>query len=303
MTVSVSNVYPIIAAVAVIAASAFLVKIYLSKKKKKITLVDPNVKYPLKLVYKEDISHDTRLFRFALPSKEHVLGLPTGQHIYLSCRIDGEPVVRPYTPVSSDEDLGKVDLVVKIYKANVHPKFPNGGKMSQYLDAMSIGDQIDFRGPNGKLKYEGNGIFSIQKDKKSPPEKKFYQNLAMIAGGTGITPMMQLARQILKDDKDKTKLTLLFANQTEDDILLRNEIEDYMGRFGDKFKVWYTLDRPSSSWEYSSGFVNEQMIKDNLADPGDQTIVLMCGPPPMIDFACKPNLDKLGYKEEHRFAY
>lgn len=87
--------------------------------------------------------------------------------------------------------------------------------MSQYLDAMAIGDSIDFRGPNGKLIYEGSGNFSIRKDKKSPPEKKFYKNLAMIAGGTGITPMMQLARQILKDENDETTLSLLFANQVD----------------------------------------------------------------------------------------
>merc|ERR1712013_840893 len=85
-------------------------------------------KYPLKLVEKVVLSHDTRLFRFELPSHAHCLGLPIGQHIYLSARINGSLVVRPYTPTSSDEDLGHMDLVVKIYPANTHPKFPEGGK-------------------------------------------------------------------------------------------------------------------------------------------------------------------------------
>lgn len=40
--------------------------------------------------------------------------LHTGQHIHLSARIDGALVVRPYTPVSSDDDKGFVDLVVKV---------------------------------------------------------------------------------------------------------------------------------------------------------------------------------------------
>lgn len=99
------------------------------------------------------------------------------------------------------------------------------------------------------------------------------------------------------------KIQINLLNQTEADILLRNEIENYVAKYGEKFKVWYTLDKPPVNWTYSSGFVNDQMIKENLAKPGDDTIVLMCGPPPMIDFACKPNLDKLGYKEEHRFSY
>lgn len=38
----------------------------------------------------------------------------SGQHIYLSAKIDGKLVVRPYTPVSSDDDKGFVDLVVKV---------------------------------------------------------------------------------------------------------------------------------------------------------------------------------------------
>ena len=51
---------------------------------------------------------------FALPSEQHVLGLPIGQHIYLSAKINGELVVRPYTPTSSDDDKGYFDLVLKV---------------------------------------------------------------------------------------------------------------------------------------------------------------------------------------------
>lgn len=81
---------------------------------KKVALVDPNVKYPFKLAYKEVLTHDTRRFRFELPSKEHSLGLPLGQHIYLSAQINGELVVRPYTPTSRDYDKGYFDLVIKV---------------------------------------------------------------------------------------------------------------------------------------------------------------------------------------------
>ena len=113
--------------VGVVAITAILAKILLDRKKKKITLEDPNVKYSLKLVEKQIVSHDTRRFVFALPSPNHILGLPVGQHIYLSAKINGSLVVRPYTPVTSDEDLGHMDLVVKVYFKDVHPKFPDGG--------------------------------------------------------------------------------------------------------------------------------------------------------------------------------
>ncbi|KAE8613086.1 hypothetical protein XENTR_v10007560 [Xenopus tropicalis] len=268
-----------------------------------ITLENPDIKYALRLIDKEEISHDTRRFRFALPSPEHILGLPIGQHIYLSARVDGNLVVRPYTPVSSDDNRGYVDLVVKIYFKNIHPKFPEGGKMSQYLDSLRIDETIDFRGPSGLLTYSGRGTFQIRPDKKSPPVTKKAKHLGMIAGGTGITPMLQLIRAVMKDKEDKTICYLLFANQTERDILLRSELEEIRVSHPSRFKLWYTLDRAPEDWDYSQGFVNEDMISSFMPPPGDEVLILMCGPPPMIQYAINPSLDKLSYPQDRRFAY
>lgn len=58
--------------------------------------------------------------RFDLQSPEHILGLPIGQHMHLSARFQpkGEDremlTVRPYTPVSSDDDIGFFELVIKV---------------------------------------------------------------------------------------------------------------------------------------------------------------------------------------------
>ena len=237
---------PLLVGASVVVITAVLAKYYFDQKKSKpITLKDPNLKYALKLVEREEISHDTRRFRFALPSPKHVLGLPTGQHIYLTCRVNGSLVVRPYTPTSSDEDEGYVDLVIKVYFKDVHPKFPEGGKMSQYLNDMKVGDTIDVRGPSGLLVYNGRGQFAIKKDKKSEPVLSNYKKVSMIAGGTGITPMLQLIRHVFRDPRDKTQLALLFANQSEQDILLRQELEEVQRAYPDQFKVWYTVDRPT----------------------------------------------------------
>jgi len=298
------QIVPVAVGFGLVILTAVAAKIFLDqKKKKKITLVEPNTKYALKLIDKVNLSHDTRRFRFELPSSEHVLGLPTGQHIYLTARIDGQLIVRPYTPTSSDEDHVFMDLVVKVYFKNVHPKFPDGGKMSQYLENMKIGDTIDVRGPSGHLIYNGNGEFAIRKDKKSEPKIISVKRVSMIAGGTGITPMLQLIRQVFRDKNDRTCLSLLFANQTEDDILLREELEEVQKEYPERFKLWYTVDRPNEDWAYSSGFISSDMIKDHLFPPSDDDLVVMCGPPPMINFACIPNLDKLEYNPEMRFAY
>lgn len=135
----------------------------------------------------------------------------------------------------------------QVYFKNVHPKFPDGGKMSQYLENLKIGDTIDVRGPSGRLVYNGNGEFAIKKLRKDPPQIIKVKNVAMIAGGTGITPMLQIIRQIAKITNDDTKLSLLYANQTEKDILVRKELEEVAEKHPDQFKLWYTVDTPTES--------------------------------------------------------
>merc|ERR1712137_278225 len=108
---------------------------------------------------------------------------------------------------------------------------------------------------------------------------------------------------ILKDPEDKTKLSLLYANQTEEDILVRDLLEDLQQKHSERFSLWYTLDRPNADWKYSQGFINKEMIEEHLPAASDSTVVLMCGPPPMIKFACLPNLEEVGHQKDKLIAF
>ena len=130
----------------------------------------------------------------------------------------------------------------------------------------------------------------------------------MISGGTGITPMLQVLHAIFRDTKDSTTTaSLLFANQTEDDILVREELESLAKEFPDRFKLHYTLDRPpSENWAYSTGFINKEMVQNHVLRSGvdtKDTQVLMCGPPPMLKFACIPALTELSIDENNHFSF
>lgn len=116
--------------------------------------------------------------------------------------------------------------------------------MSQFLEGLKIGDTITIRGPAGRLTYLGDGKFSIKKLRNEPAQIVKASKVNMIAGGTGITPMLQLVRHILKTKGDGTQLRLLFANQTEKDILVRKELEEAADKYPEQFKLWYTLDSP-----------------------------------------------------------
>lgn len=154
------------------------------------------------------------------------------------------------------------------------------------------------------MDYKGRGVFTIKKMRK-PLETRKAKHFGMIAGGTGLTPMLQVITGILKDPKDKTTMSLIYANQTEDDILMRKEIEDLAKRYPDRFKFHYTIDRPPNNWAYSTGFINKEMIERHLpsASADKSTQILMCGPPPMIKFACLPNLEALGFSEDEFFTF
>lgn len=81
-----------------------------------LVALNPRQKIAFKLAEKIELSHNVRLFRFALQSPEHKFGLPVGKHVFLYATIDGETVMRAYTPTSQDKDLGHFDLVIKVYR-------------------------------------------------------------------------------------------------------------------------------------------------------------------------------------------
>ncbi|KAF7540002.1 hypothetical protein G7054_g1687 [Neopestalotiopsis clavispora] len=147
---------------------------------------------------------------------------------------------------------------------------------------MKIGETIDIRGPKGSMQYS----------------TAYAKRIGMIAGGSGITPskfrLQTLIRAICEDESDTTQIDLLYANNTEEDILMREELEGFAAQCPEKFKIQYVLARPPAEWQGESGFVTKDMVDKYLPKAGPDSKVLLCGPPPMID-ATKKNLAALGF--------
>lgn len=156
------------------------------------------------------------------------------------------------------------------------------GNISAHMDKLRVGDTMKFRGPKGAMVYTPN----------------MCKHIGMIAGGTGITPMLQIMRAIQRERKngDTTKVDLIFANVNPDDILLREDIDE-VARSDPNFTVYYVLNNPpTSGWTGGVGFVTPDMIKERLPAPGPDMKLLMCGPPPMIS-AMKKAVESLGYEK------
>lgn len=146
------------------------------------------------------------------PPPHHLTAISTGP---TTVQIDDKLVVRPYTPVSANSDIGYFDLVLKVYFKDVNPRFPEGGKMSQYLNSLSIGSTVDVRGPTGHVTYLGAGTLTVADplQKKAAPQKRKAKKIGFVAGGTGITPILQILRHVLKEHSKDIEMWLLFANQ------------------------------------------------------------------------------------------
>ena len=104
----------------------------------------------------------------------------------------------------------------------------------------------------------------------------------MIAGGTGITPMLQIIRAALKNPQDTTKLSLIYANVNADDILLKTELDELAAAHPARFTVYYVLNNPPAGWTGGVGFVSKEQIEKHLPPTSDDIKILMCGPPPMM---------------------
>jgi cytochrome-b5 reductase len=246
------------------------------------------VEFPL--VKKTQVSPNTSMYRFQFPNPTDELALPVASFILAKADIGEEkPTIRPYTPVTYDEK-GYFELVIKSYPE---------GKLSKHIGQLKVGDKLAIKGPIAKIPYSAN----------------MKKQIGMIAGGAGVTPMLQVTHQILKNPDDKTQVTLIFANQTPEDILLKDRIDSWAAKYPDKFKVYYTVDRATPDWKGGVGFVNDKMITDNMPKPSKDSLVLVCGPPPMMKHISGDKtpdyeqgeltglLKKLGYSESNVYKF
>lgn len=140
---------------------------------------------------------------------------------------------------------------------------------------------MKFRGPKGAMVYTPNMV----------------KHIGMIAGGTGITPMLQIVQAIKRGraSGDKTKVDLIFANVNPEDILLKEDLDE-LAKTDPGFKVYYVLNNPPPGWTGGTGFVTPDMISERLPKPSSDMKLLMCGPPPMIS-AMKKATESLGFEK------
>lgn len=125
---------------------------------------------------------------------------------------------------------------------------------------------------------------------KLPYKPNMKRRIGMIAGGSGITPMLQIITEVLKDPGDKTELTLVFGNQSPRDILIRAELDRLAESSGGQLKVLYVVDRNDTGDASVKhvGHVTREFLSAVLPAPSPDTLIFVCGPPPMVKALAGP---------------
>ncbi|KAF2157321.1 cytochrome-b5 reductase [Myriangium duriaei CBS 260.36] len=207
------------------------------------------------------ISHNVKMLRFKLPDGDAQSGLSPITSLLTRHTAEGAwiPTFRPYTPIDKDEP-GHISFLVK--------RYPNG-KGSGHLHSLKPGDTLSAR-PIHEFDYKPNQ----------------HSNLTIVAGGAGITPFVQIIRAVLSNPADRTNISLVYANSTDGDILLKSEFDELASKQPDRFKVNYVVSETSSSNDgtFYKGRITRQIIEQAMPARRDwnNTKVLICGPPPMI---------------------
>jgi cytochrome-b5 reductase len=204
---------------------------------------------------------------------------------------DAKPTLRPYTPVSDETAKGHIDLLVKQYP---------GGPMSTHFHNMVPDQRLDMKGPLPKYPWETNK----------------HNHIALISGGTGITPMYQLCRAIFNNPEDKTKVTLVFGNIAEEDILLKREFEELENTYPQRFRAFYLLNKPAEGWTGGKGNIDKELLKTVIPDAKQENIkVFVCGPPGLYNAVSGPKkspsdqgelagiLKELGYTKDQVYKF
>ena len=227
--------------------------------------LDPNEWRPLRLVSAQPLTggdRPTALLRFALPPAHPPL--PVASCLLVRAPVgaakeDGTRafVMRPYTPVS-EPDAEHLDLALKYYA---------GGTLTSFLSTLKEGDTLEFKGPIPKL-----AVGEVEKRSA----------VGMVAGGTGVTPMLQLAKELLRRGYT-APVSLVYANVSPSDIMLKDDL-DALAAKHPNFSVFYVVDKVAAGqkWGGGVGYVTPEMLRAHLPPPGKDALVCVCGPPGMM---------------------
>ncbi len=195
-----------------------------------------------------------------------------GQHVTLRAQFDGIEIRRSYSICSAPGD-GELRIAVK--------KMDDGLFSAWINEAMKPGDDIDVMTPQGR--------FGLSAD---PNAVRIY---LAIAAGSGITPILSLARTLLRGEP-QSEFVLIYGNRTSQSIIFKDALEDLKDQFLERFTMYHVLSREQQDLALLNGRIDAEKIAALVgatAAPDSIDHVFLCGPGGLIEES-KAALVRLG---------
>jgi ferredoxin-NADP reductase len=206
-----------------------------------------------------DETPTVRSFLLRLPAWT---GHRPGQHVDLRLTAqDGYSVERSYSIASEPERRDEVELTVERI---------DDGEVSTFLHGVVVvGDRVELRGPIG-------GYFVWESQLGGP--------LFLVAGGSGIVPLMAMLRHRARAGS-RVPTRLLFSSRHVEEIIYRAELE-HLASAGDGLEVFHTLTRSQpSGWHGFARRIDERMLAEVLEPLGIAARAYLCGPTSLVETA------------------
>lgn len=189
-----------------------------------------------------------------------------GQFLSVDVEVEGEVHRRAYSLASACVANTPVHITVK--------RIEEGRVSNQLNDTLQAGDTLSVLGPSGNFTVE--------------PRALNERHLVMVAGGSGITPIMCLLETILREEPG-SRVTLVYGNRGWDDIIFRRRLAALGDEMGDRLRVDHVLDQPPEGWSGGRGLLTPSVLAQRfdaleIADSGSLRYFI-CGPTPMMEAA------------------
>jgi ring-1,2-phenylacetyl-CoA epoxidase subunit PaaE len=199
-----------------------------------------------------------------------------GQHLTLRTTLDGAECRRSYSICTAPGDS---ELRVAVKKVA-------DGRFSTWInDALRPGDAIEVMTPQGRF-----GL---------PAEPAAARTYLAIAAGSGITPVMSLARTLLSQES-RSEFVLIYGNRTSQSIIFKDALDDLKDRFLERFTVHHVLSREQQELPLLNGRIDASKIEalvGAIAPAAEIDHVFLCGPGDLIEES-KATLARLGVPAE-----
>ncbi len=210
---------------------------------------------------------NVKTFAFSLPDWQPHM---PGQHYDLRLTAaDGYQAQRSYSIASPPEQAGGVELSIE--------RLPDGEVSAFMHDTVMVGDRIELRGPIG-------GYFVWSAVSGGP--------LLLIAGGSGIVPLMAMLRERAAAGA-RQPATLLYSSRSRDEAIYFDELAQLAGSAGSSgLTVIHTLTRSQPpGWTGYSRRIDAAMLREVLARTDPNATVFICGPTPLVESAAGSLVD------------